>query len=594
MVRPRRKLFTVVFLTNLLLAGSLLLGFGWFSIDAIRGVYTTVWNTHIDESLEFVETRLKEIPQDSLYDEFKQLRKSMRVRITLIDKKGNILFDTDTNGLSVENHSGRPEFIDALKSGEGFSTRFSTTVSEHLIYHAKKVVIGNDTLVLRLSTPLVGMELELRKIYHQWVLAIGLAIMLGAFLAYGVSVRFIKPIQQLSSAAERFAQGHLDRIIPPSSLDETHSLADSLNRMAAQLDARLRSLALQRNETEAVLSSLTEGVVALDHESVILRVNQAFVNLFGLVGKSVLGRKLIEVVRNSELDSIQEEFRREGKVLLRDIGFVEESGERILQVRGSAWKDSHGNEIGIVLVFNDVSRVRRLEEMRSDFVSNVSHELKTPITAIKGYVETLQGMEMLKSDVNAERYLETVSRQADRLNAIVDDLLTLSRIEQDGQSLEIEFQQVDVMDLIESVVQGTIQVAKKNAMEVFVDCPEGIQTLGNPGLLEQALQNLVSNACKYSESGKKVWIKVRNGSEIRIDVIDQGFGIERKHLPRIFERFYRVDKARSRSQGGTGLGLAIAKHIALMHHGRIEVQSEVGSGSVFSMVIPNQTLTIPT
>jgi two-component system phosphate regulon sensor histidine kinase PhoR len=586
MIRPRRKLFTVLFLSNFVLAGFLVLGLGWFTTDALKGIYRSVWVHHLEESLDFAEGRLRQVPTDSMVGEFRQFRNSMRMRVTLMDSAGNVRFDTDTTAGTMQNHRSRPEFIEAMQKGEGQATRLSATVSIPMLYVARRMEIGKEILILRMSTPLTGIDQELSGAYKHWGMAVALAILLGGVLAYLVSRRMVRPIQALRKAAERFAEGNLDGKMPNSTVDEVGLLADSLNQMAEQLNSRIRSIALQRNETEAVLSSLTEGVVALDHSSTILRVNQAFIGLFHLHGRPVLGKKLLEVVRNSELDSIQTNFRKEGHSFQRDIIIVEDAGERTLQVRGSALKDIQGQEIGTVLVLNDVSRVRKLEEMRSDFVSNVSHELKTPITSIKGYVETLQGMALLESDRDASRYLETVSRQADRLNAIVDDLLILSRIEQDGTTLEAEFQEINVADLVDSVVQGAIPIAEKNHIQITVSCPQDLPVNGNPGLLEQALQNLVANACKYSDPGKTVLVEVQVNQVIHITVRDQGFGIEKKHLPRIFERFYRVDKARSSSQGGTGLGLAIAKHIALMHHGRIDVQSDIGAGSTFTMILP--------
>jgi len=589
-MKPNRSLFSALFLSNFVLALVLLLGLGWYTLNALQGVYRSAWVHHLEQSLDFTNGRLQSLAEGPAHDslltqEFHLFRHAMQVRVTLMDLSGRVLFDSDTAADVMQNHLDRPEVQDALHDGQGVATRYSATVSKTMLYVARKVQLGSQTQILRASTPIHGIEEEVVQVYRKWAEAVALAILLGAVLAYLVSKRVVAPINALRAGAERFAEGNFDRKLPVSSLQELHSLADSMNRMAAQLDDRMRRLALQRNETEAILSSLVEGVVALDHTSTILRSNHAFENLLGLKDRTVVGRKLLEVVRNSELDSMLREFGAGNHSLTRDITLVESDGARTLMVRGSVLLDIQGNDIGVLLVLNDVTRIRKLEDMRSDFVANVSHELKTPITSIKGYVETLQEMPVA-SDPDALRFLDIVARHADRLNSIVDDLLTLSRIEQDARSFEAEFQPIELADLVDSVVQFVEPIAQKKQVKIISKVDPGIVVQGNPGLLEQALVNLVSNACKYSEDGKIVEVIAIAGAEVRILVKDQGFGIERRHLPRIFERFYRVDKARSRNLGGTGLGLAIAKHIALLHHGKIQVESDVGVGSTFTLTVP--------
>lgn len=592
MVKPTRKLFSVLFLSNFILAVSLLLGTAWYTLEAMRDSYRTAWVHHLRQTLDFVEDRLRNLPStpvgDSLvWEEFRQLRQSMAVRVTFIDTMGRVLFDTDTSASVMENHGARPEVRSALQKGEGYATRYSGTVSKTMLYVAHVSQQGNRKMVVRVATPILGIDREIQGVFQEWVMAIAVAVVLAALLAWLVSSRIVAPIRALREGAERFAQGRLDRRLPLSSWVEVYSLGDSLNRMAEQLNERLQSLAVQRNEIESILSSLQEGVVALDHQGHILRFNDSFRRVFSRMGRSFNGRIIQEVIRNSELDQLVQDCMDSSQEFQKDITFLEGDSVRVFFVRGSVLRDSQGSDIGTLLVFQDVTRIRKLEEMRSDFVANVSHELKTPITSIKGYVETLQATPSVDADPEAARFLETVARQADRLNSIVDDLLTLSRIEQDGHSLESTFEPIEVRDLVETVIHGVEPIAQRKKITLQSHGPELLAVLGSPGLLEQALSNLVTNACKYSEDGKMVQIRYStSGGEVRICVKDQGYGMERKHLPRIFERFYRVDKARSRNLGGTGLGLAIAKHIALIHRGRIEVESQVGQGSEFTLVIP--------
>jgi len=271
--RPRRKLFSVLFLSNFVLAGILLLGLGWYTVGALRGIYHTFWVNHLEESLDFAEGRLRQVPADSLVNEFRQFRYSMRLRVTLMDSAGDVLFDTDTTAVSMQNHRTRPEFISAMETGEGQATRFSATVSKTMLYLARRVDITPHVYVLRMATPMRGIDSELQKVYSNWFQAVALAILFGAILAWIVSSRIVAPIRALREGAARFAEGKLDQKMPLSSWFEVHSLGDSLNQMAAQLNERIHSMALQKNETEAVLSSLTEGVVALDPNTSVLRVN---------------------------------------------------------------------------------------------------------------------------------------------------------------------------------------------------------------------------------------------------------------------------------------------------------------------------------
>jgi two-component system phosphate regulon sensor histidine kinase PhoR len=357
-----------------------------------------------------------------------------------------------------------------------------------------------------------------------------------------------------------------------------------MNEMAAQLDDRIRTVLRQRNELEAVLSSMLEGVLAVDLHDRVISLNNSAAQLLGVDRTTSIGRTVQEVVRHADL-------QRFVTKTLASSGPVEEdltlsvTGERNLKAYGTVLRDSRDEIIGAVFVLNDVTKLRRLEQVRQDFVANVSHELKTPITSIKGFTETLleAGLDDQKQ---AREYLSIIARQADRLNAIIEDLLLLSRIEQ-GDKTSISTENYAVHKVFDEAVKVCQIKAQEKLVKVDVECPDGLKGRFNPPLLEQAIVNLLDNAIKYSESESRVIMRANvKGQDLVLSVQDFGPGMENQHLPRVFERFYRVDKARSRKAGGTGLGLAIVKHIALAHGGRAEVQSVPGSGSEFSLVLP--------
>jgi two-component system phosphate regulon sensor histidine kinase PhoR len=351
-------------------------------------------------------------------------------------------------------------------------------------------------------------------------------------------------------------------------------------------DARLRA-ALR--ELEAVLQSMMEGVLAVDEEKRILRVNEAAARLLRLEGTAVEGRPMQEVLVDEELRRfvsrvLDGRTAQEGELVFHDAA---DGSERTMQAHGTMLHDEGGGIIGVLVVLNDVTRLRRLEEVRRKFVANVSHELKTPITSIKGFVETLLDGAYKDPD-EALRFLGIVQHQADRLNEIIEDLLMLSRLEQEDGGERPALTERPVRPLLEAAVQTCGEHARARDVQLDVACPEDLTARMNPALLEQAVVNLVENAVKYSERGRPVRVsasRARDGG-VEIRVIDLGAGIASEHLPRLFERFYRVDEGRGRKQGGTGLGLAIVKHIAQVHGGSIDVDSTPGIGSTFTIRLP--------
>jgi two-component system phosphate regulon sensor histidine kinase PhoR len=434
------------------------------------------------------------------------------------------------------------------------------------------------------------LEIDLARHPVRWLLA---AAALGGALAVGTALwlarRLAGVVEDISAAVAAVADDPVSglgaRRVPPQPIGELERLAGQINGLLDRRDARLGEVLTRLAEREAVLTSMVEGVLAVDSAHRVLEVNPAAARIFSINPASAKGRDLVEVVRNPDLRNFIAGALASAEAVEGDIVLPGPS-ERFLRAHGSPLRDPLGRNIGAVIVLNDVSALRRLENVRREFVANVSHELKTPVTSIKGFVETLQGGAMENRE-DAGRFLAIIARQADRLNAIIEDLLNLSRIERDTEAGDITLEE----ERLKPVLQAAIQVCELQAaakdVRLELDCaPDAAAAISAP-LLEQALVNLIDNAVKYSPAGGRVRVEARqNGEETVVRVQDWGVGIDAKHLPRLFERFYRVDKARSRKLGGTGLGLAIVKHIAQAHGGQARVESEPGRGSIFSLHLP--------
>lgn len=421
------------------------------------------------------------------------------------------------------------------------------------------------------------------------VVAIGLGV--GALisgLGFMVILRISRSLEDTRAGARRFAAGDLGfRLdIPPS--EELAGLAETLNQMAAQLDERISTINQQRIEQEAMLGSMVEGVIAVDPDVSILHINAAASHLLGARADLITGRSLLEIIRNRDLHdmiarTLEQRISSEGEIVFHG------STERSLQVHCTPLRTPAGGDSGALIVLNDITRLRRLERVRRDFVANVSHELKTPLTSIKGFVETLiEGA--IGEPQEAMRFCKIIAKQVDRLQAIIEDLLSLSRIEQDVEQGHVAVKPGKLMDLLQSAMHSVSRQAAEKNIRIETSCDPEWSADFNAPLLEQVMVNLIDNAIKYSDPDRAVRLTVTpSESEWIIRVTDQGCGIEAAHLQRIFERFYRVDKARSRKAGGTGLGLAIVKHIVSAHGGKILVESQIGQGSTFSVHLPRRT-----
>ncbi len=508
-------------------------------------------------------------------------------RLTIILPTGHVIADSQNAPQTMENHGERPEVKIALTGQIGETTRYSDTLQQEMIYIALPVIeelkiIGCVRAALPISNITGTMQSVLYQVINSGIVIAIAAAMVSLWLARRIS----HPLEEMKRGAVRFSKGELDRRLPIYKGEELGGLAHAMNQMAAQLDERIQAEVRQRNEQDAVLASMIEGVLAVDNQEKILRLNQTAATLLDIDLKEAVGQKVQEIIRKPELQQFITQSLASQNSIEADMTLVDQGEERSLQAHGTPLCGGDGQKIGALIVVHDITRLRRLENLRRDFVANVSHELKTPITAIKGAVETLLGGAN-ENPHDSKRFLEIANRQTDRLNAIIEDLLALSRLERDAEATGIKRETEHLLPILESAIQSCAKTAATKEVLVKLFCSKELTARVNAALLEQAIINLVDNAIKYSAVEKRVTVEGwQDGDQVQIKVQDRGHGIPAEHLPRLFERFYRVDTARSRAIGGTGLGLSIVKHIIQAHNGEVTVHSTQGEGSIFTISLP--------
>jgi two-component system, OmpR family, phosphate regulon sensor histidine kinase PhoR len=591
MQKPK-KLIWHLYPSYLLLILLTLTAAGWFAGRSMRSFYMTqIRRDLLNQAYLLTDLfvpLLEPLRRHELDRRCKQVGGKVRTRFTVILPNGKVVGDSEAVSDDMENHGDRPEIRQALKGDVGTATRFSGTLRQRMLYvaipiqDAEKAAIQG---VVRISIATDAIDEQLKKIQIRIALG-GLVIAaLASLLCLVISRRITRPIEAMRQGAARYARGDFShRLHPPETL-ELAGLAGAMNQMARDLEERIRAVVRQRNETRAVLSSMVEGVIALDREERILHLNEAAARLLDKPTDFLQGRSIQEVMRNRDLHHLVHNTLSEGANTQGDITLYQD-GDRILNIRCTLLRDPDGGSKGALLVINDVTQLRRLENMRSEFAANVSHEIKTPLTAIQGFVETLhQGA--VDDPAEVDRFLGIIQKHVRRLATIIDDLMYLSRLEQDGEARRLPLANNPVAEVIRTAVGLCRTKADEKRITVELVCEEGLTAAMDTELMEQAVVNLLDNAIKYSPAGSRIEVEARrNQQEISIHVRDQGMGIPARHLPRLFERFYRVDKARSRNMGGTGLGLAIVKHIVQAHGGRVTVESTRQRGSTFTLHLP--------
>jgi two-component system, OmpR family, phosphate regulon sensor histidine kinase PhoR len=584
-----RRLVWQLYPSYLLLILLVLIGLGWYGSVTLRSFYYEQAAADLDSRAQLIAQQLHgqfDGPQRlMLSQQIKRLGEKSGTRITIIRKDGLVLADSHENADRMENHSQRPEIKTAVRDKRGMSIRFSDTLGQTLMYVAVAFEPeGNLVGTVRTAISVSDIDDALGTIYRRLLIGGLFIALLAVPFSWILSRKICRPLEVMTIAAQKFSQGELDAPIMETGTEEAHRLARALNMMAHELSERIYKEVEQRGEIEAILGCMVEGIIAVDSDERVIRLNAAAANLFDTVVPTEPGRPIQELIRHAELQrfvgrALSSEEPLEDELTLLGIE------KRYLHVQAAPLMGKLNNRVGALIVLHDLTRLRQLESVRRDFVANVSHELKTPITAIRGAVETL--LDEKKEETPEHQFLRIIFKQSERLNALVEDLLDLSRIEQGVNEGGWELSVDPIAPILEGAKCACDSLLNQQQINVEIDCPEHLRARINASLLEQAVINLLSNAIKYSDVGQTVSMKASElKDKVIIEVQDFGCGIEEKHLPRLFERFYRIDLARSRSLGGTGLGLAIVKHITYAHMGEVLVNSKFGEGSLFTIVLP--------
>jgi two-component system phosphate regulon sensor histidine kinase PhoR len=531
------------------------------------------------------QTDLDRVHWDTLADE---LGPRARGRVTFIGADGVVLGDSQVSlegMVHVENHRDRPEVAAALAGSERSSTRSSATVHERLMYAAVPLVLpGGGRGAARLAVPLDEVDAAVSKLRHILWAALGVALIVAVVLSSAAAHMLSRALGRMTEAAQRMASGDLAVRTRPTGRDEIADLGRALDAMAANLATTLTALRSERDLLEVILQSMQEGVLVLDQDSRMLLVNPALRSTFSL-GPEAEGRAALELIRNAELQSILE---RAGKGSGAVTGEIEITGPkpRRLLVHAASLPPLHAKSQGLLAVFVDVSEIRRLETLRKDFVANVSHELRTPITAVRSAVDTLR-LTLERDPGASDRFIDIIDRNAQRLGALVEDLLDLSRIE--SKEYRPDATAVSLRDVSEQVLSLLRPRIEEKTFDIVNDIPAELPAArADRKAVEQVFTNLLDNAIKYCGAGTRIRLRAHEapGNALRVEIADSGPGIEPRHLPRLFERFYRVDSGRSRDMGGTGLGLSIVKHLVEAMGGTIGVESTPGRGASFWFTLP--------
>lgn len=509
------------------------------------------------------------------------------VRITIIDETGRVLGDSNEDSSKMENHLNRPEVQEANISGTGSSIRFSKTLSKNFFYLAISVN-RPEKIFLRLSVPLDQIETEISKIRMKIVIA-SLAAVVAIFLIVILKTKMItESIREIASFSKEVAEGNLKRRLLLNEKDELGELGRNISNMAQELNIRLKQSEQEKNKLEAILENMSDGLILTNVKGQIILYNTAFKNLLS-IKQEIEGKTLMETLRRAELIDVIEDVVREKQRASMEIR-VDYPRELYLIVTASPLIIEESVS-GVVLIFNDITRLKKLEEIRKDFVANVSHEIKTPITAIKGFAETLLDG-AINDKENALKFLEIIKNHSERLNSLVSDLLTLSSIELGD--VKIEKADVNLDEVVEAVFTTLKEKANKKGLYLKKQIDSEFNRIkADRHRLIQILVNLVDNGIKFTETGgvtirvKGEKLKFKDAEErdfVTISIEDTGIGIPKKHIPRLGERFYRVDSARSRDLGGTGLGLAIVKHLVKAHGWKMNIESEEGKGTTIHII----------
>ncbi len=523
-------------------------------------------------------------PREKITEQIGEMANISNCRVTLIDARGKVFADSEKDVTQMENHSNRPEVQEARLKGSGISVRFSSSLNIDMLYVA--VTIRNGEKIngyVRLARPLHDVQKVIQKMYESILGASAIAVIVSLLIALFISYRLAEPIRAMERFTEKLRQGEPVGAILLNTADETKKLADNINFLVEELKDKIRIANEEKSKLMTALTSMTEGVLIINAQGLIEFVSPVLGDMLSVRYEDVFGKTLMEAFRSAELQKILTEFKRTGENITREIT-LDMAEVVILNVSVSA---VHGypQEDKTMIVFHDVTRLKKLEKVKEDFVANVTHEIRTPLTAIIGYLETIKNGAIVNID-ETKKFVDIILNQAERLNRLVEDLLTLSHIEL--KELKFNFENVSINAAITNVISLVETKAKEKKITIHNNVRENFPMIrADKDKLTQIFVNILDNAVKFTpESGRITIVAKEADAYTAVSISDTGIGVPRDEIQRLGERFYRVDRSRSRDLGGTGLGLSIVKHLMIAHGGRMEIESELGRGTTVFLLFP--------
>ena len=525
-------------------------------------------------------------PLKEIQSRVEEIARIARARVTVIDREGKVIAETDKGAATLGSHLERPEIQEARVRGKGSATRYSRTLKEEMIYVALPIQKGSEIVgYIRLARTLGEVKKTIEEFTAILLQSFLIILVSSAAVAFLFSRRLTTPIRDMEHFTERLRRGEIPGTLMIRSSDEIGLLAENINYMVDELQKRIAALQEEKAKVEAAFSSALDGILILDHQGRIETVNRGMWAMIGERYRDIVGKTPLEAFRSLGLQKALDQYRSGGMPVSQEIELGE--GEPVmLDVSITPVRGVDAAEGKTMLVFHDVTRLKKLERMRVDFVANVTHEIKTPLTAILGFVETLQEG-AIEDRETAKKFLSTIARHAERLNRLVEDLLTISNIEL-GE-MRFCFESVALSGVAQSVLHMIQMKAREKKIELTSAIPEDLPLISaDRDRLSQILINVLDNAVKFTPEGGTVTLSAAQaaGNEVVVKIADTGIGVPRDEISRLGERFYRVDKTRSRELGGTGLGLSIVKHLMTAHKGRMEVESLLGRGTTVSLYFP--------
>jgi len=552
--------------------------------DEVKNVLTS----QIEDELFSYTELLNLTSLEKVSGNFRQIAKISNCRVTLVDAHGKVLADSERDAFLMENHLNRPEIQEARLKGKGKSIRFSNSIDMDMLYTAVAVREGGEIKgYIRLSRPLYAVQNVIDKVYQYILLSILVVAVISLLIALFFSYRLYEPVKAMERFTEKLRKGEAVGTIILDTVDETKTLAENINYLVRELRDKIRIANEEKSKLMTAFTNMNEGVLIINAQGRIEFVSPVLANMLSVHYDDVYGRTLIEAFRSIDLEKALIEFKKTGQNVTREI--VLGSPEQVILNTSISAVHGHPGEEKVMIVFHDVTRLKRLETIKTDFVANVTHEIKTPLTAIIGYLETIQNGAIHHVE-ETKQFIAASLKQAERLNRLVDDLLTLSNIE--TKETALHFENVFLRAAVHNIIALIQPKASQKKITVHNNVPENFVPIRADGdKLTQILINILDNAVKFTAAGGRIIIDAEeSGSYALVSITDTGIGIPRDEIQHLGERFYRVDKSRSRELGGTGLGLSIVKHFMMAHGGRMEIESQWGKGTKVSLFFPIQNI----